>query len=41
MQLKKKFNDTLKFAGKWIELDKTILSEVTQSHNDKHGMYSL
>ena len=36
-----KTNDILKFAGKWMELDKNILSEVTQIQKDKHGMYSL
>ena len=31
-----------KFAGKWMELEKKIiLSEVTQTQKDKHGMYSL
>ena len=34
-------NDILKFAGKSIELEKNILSEVTQTQKDKHGMYSL
>ena len=37
----KKNNDILKFAGKWMEIEKTILSEVTQTQKDKHGMYSL
>ena len=36
-----KYNDILKFACKWMELEKTILSEVTQAQKDKHGMYSL
>ena len=31
----------LKFSGKWIELEKTILSEVTMTQKDKYGMYSL
>ena len=26
------------FAGKWIELKKYILSEVTQTQKDIHGM---
>ena len=34
-------NDILKFAGKWVELETTILSEVTQTQKDKHSMYSL
>ncbi|ERE85595.1 protein of unknown function DUF1725 containing protein [Cricetulus griseus] len=27
----------LKFAGKWMELEETFLSEVTQTQKDKHG----
>ena len=34
-------NGLLKFADKCMELEETILSEVTQSQKDKHGMYSL
>ena len=37
----KKTNDILKFAGKWIELENFILSEVTQTQNDNYHMYSL
>lgn len=29
------------FAGKWMELENIILSEVTQTQKDMHGMYSL
>ena len=36
-----KIHDILKFACKWMELEKTILSEVTQTQKDKHGIYSL
>jgi hypothetical protein len=36
-----KINDFMKFAGKWVELENIILSEVTQSQRNKHGMYSL
>ena len=36
-----KKEDTLSFAGKWIELENIILSEVTQTQKDMHGMYSL
>ena len=36
-----KSNGILKFTGKWMELEETILSEVTQSQKDKHGMYAL
>ena len=34
-------NGVLKFACKWMELENTILSEVTQTKKDEHGMYSL
>ena len=33
--------DIRKFAGKWMKLEKIILSEVTHTQNDKHGMYSI
>jgi hypothetical protein len=33
--------DILSFAGKWVELENTILSELTQTQKDMHGMYSL
>ena len=36
-----KNNDIMKFAGEWMELEKIILSEVTQTQKGKHGMYSL
>ena len=36
-----KNEDILSFAVKWMELENTILSEVTQSPKDLHGMYSL
>jgi hypothetical protein len=36
-----KNEDLLSFAGKWMELENIILSEVTQTQNDMHGMYSL
>ena len=37
-----KNNDIMKFAGKWMELEKKIiLSEVTKTQKDKHGIYSL
>jgi hypothetical protein len=35
-----KNNDFMKFLGKWMELEKLSLSEVTQSQKDVHGMYS-
>ena len=34
-------NDFMKFAGKCMELENIILSEVTQSQRSKHAMYSL
>ena len=36
-----KNNDILKFACKWMELEKAILNEVTPTQKDKHGMPSL
>jgi hypothetical protein len=36
-----KKDDFMKFAGKWMELENIILSEVTQSQNNTHGMNSL
>ncbi|KAL6040140.1 hypothetical protein STEG23_038034, partial [Scotinomys teguina] len=36
-----KNNDSMKFAGKWMELENVILSEVTQTQEDKYGIYSL
>ena len=36
-----KNNNILNFAGKWMELENIILSEVTQTQKDKYPMYSL
>ena len=36
-----KKNNILKFAGKWIELENIISSEVTQTQKDNYDMYSL
>ena len=36
-----KNEDIMKCAGKWMELENIILSEVTQTQKDMHGMYSL
>ena len=36
-----KNEDIMNFAGKWMELEYIILSEVTQTQKDMHGMYSL
>ena len=34
-------NDILKFAGKWMDLEIIILSDVTQTQKDKYHMYSF
>lgn len=31
----------MNFAGKWVELENIILSEVTHSQKDVHSMYLL
>ena len=36
-----KNDEFMKFFGKWIELENIILSEVTQSQKNTHGMHSL
>ena len=36
-----KNNNILNFAGKWMELENIILSEVTQTQKDNYHMYSL
>jgi hypothetical protein len=36
-----KNKDIISFAGKWIELENIILSEVSQTQKDMHGVYSL
>ena len=36
-----KNSDFMKFLGKWIELENIILSEVTQSQKNTHGMHTL
>ena len=36
-----KNNTVMKFVGKWIELGRIILSRVTQTQKNKHGLYSL
>jgi hypothetical protein len=33
--------DIMNFAGKWMELENIILSEVTQTQKEMHGVYSL
>ena len=34
-------NEFTKFLGKWLDLENIILSEVTQSQKNTHGMQSL
>ena len=34
-------NEFTKFLGKWFDLENIILSEVTQSQKNTHGMQSL
>ena len=36
-----KNKDIPSFAGKYIEFENIILSEITKSQKDMHGMYSL
>jgi len=36
-----KSNDFMKFIGRWNELENNILSEVTQSQKNTHGMQFL
>jgi hypothetical protein len=36
-----KKEDILSFADKWMELENIILSAVTQTQKDIHGIYSL
>ena len=36
-----KNNDILNFAGKWMELENSLLSEGTQTQKDNYHMYSL
>ena len=36
-----KNEDIMSFAGKLMELENIILSEVTQTQKEMHGMYSL
>jgi hypothetical protein len=36
-----KINEFMKFLGKWMYLEDTILSEVTQSQKNTHDIHSL
>jgi hypothetical protein len=35
-----KNKDIMTFAGKWMELENIILSDITQIQKDMHGVYS-
>ena len=39
--VRKKKDTILKFEDKWMELEKIILNEVTQTQENTHGMYSF
>ena len=36
-----KNNDILNFACQWMEIENTLLSEITQTQKDEYSMYSL
>jgi hypothetical protein len=36
-----KIKDIMTFAGKWLTVENTILSQVTQTSKEKHCMYSI
>jgi hypothetical protein len=36
-----KNKDILSFVGKWMKLENIIFSEVTETQNGIHGLYSL
>jgi hypothetical protein len=36
-----KNNEFMKFLGKWMDLESIIMSEVTQSQNNSHDIYTL
>jgi hypothetical protein len=36
-----KNDEFMKFLGKWMELENSILSEVTQPQKTTHGIHSL
>ena len=36
-----KNSDILNFACKWMEIENALLSEVSQTQKEEHGMYSL
>ena len=36
-----KNNDILNFACKWMEIENTLLSEITQTQRDEYSIFSL
>jgi hypothetical protein len=36
-----KKNEIMSFSGKWVELERIVLSEISQTQKDKHLMFSL
>ena len=36
-----KYNDILNFACKWMDIENALLSEVSQTQKEEHGLYSL
>jgi hypothetical protein len=41
MDLAIKNNEFMNFSGKWVEVENIIISEVTQSQKNTHGVHSL
>ena len=40
-KIRKKKDDIMTFAGKWMEFEAIMLSEIAQSQRNKQGMVSL
>jgi hypothetical protein len=36
-----KRNETMSFAGRWMELELILLNDISQSHKDKYCVFSL
>jgi hypothetical protein len=36
-----KKKEIILFAGKWMELERILLSEINQAHKDRYCMFSL
>ena len=41
LQSRKKYNDFLKFADKWMDLENSIFNEVSLTQKNNYHMYSL